>query len=289
MFGTGKTWFGMNFLDQLNKIFARKKPFKDLGIEELKKKINGYPENKEQLLSSKLIYLDMQSVFTYDSFYTILVKKIFNEIQFEVELNTVKSLRTYLKNQQYDVFLQEVARSHHFYIFLDEIDQIENWIFQNISEFMDWFKKIKLGKTKQLSKSDFFKLAKYYFFWKKKLLPLIVMENVYLLCAGKSWNFSLICQGYLEIDQVSISPSGSYRTSLPPFTKENLIQLFKESFIYANPQNTDKSNVKKQNVTYYEYMFGLNNDKEIKKEKEKKRKEKKMKMKTLLIIFLTKF
>ncbi|KAJ6247558.1 spindle pole body component [Anaeramoeba flamelloides] len=141
MFGTGKTWFGMNFLDQLNKIFARKKPFKDLGIEELKKKINGYPENKEQLLSSKLIYLDMQSVFTYDSFYTILVKKIFNEIQFEVELNTVKSLRTYLKNQQYDVFLQEVARSHHFYIFLDEIDQIENWIFQNISEFMDWFKR----------------------------------------------------------------------------------------------------------------------------------------------------
>ncbi|KAJ6229892.1 hypothetical protein M0813_07482 [Anaeramoeba flamelloides] len=96
------------------------------------------------------------------------------------------------------------------------------------------------------------------------------MENIHLLCAGKSWNFSLIGQGYLKYKdnkQLKVSPTDSYRISLPPFSKENLIQLFKESFISFNNQNTDIGNNDNKNVTYYQYMFGFNKLEKLKEEK----------------------
>ncbi|KAJ3449038.1 hypothetical protein M0812_01527 [Anaeramoeba flamelloides] len=43
MFGTGKTWFGKNFLNQLNKILETSITFRDLQINKLIKQIKSYP------------------------------------------------------------------------------------------------------------------------------------------------------------------------------------------------------------------------------------------------------
>ncbi|KAJ3435709.1 a-type inclusion protein [Anaeramoeba flamelloides] len=266
MFGTGKTWFGENFLNQLHKILEEtKQTFRDPQIDKLIKEIKSYPFELKCFLHSKIILIDLADIPSYEGFEEYLKDRILEQIEFEIN----EEERKQLEKKKFGAFLAKATKHHDFYIFLDETGQIENWDFnKNNTHFQEYLKNIRPTETFSFDNK---KLPKYYYFWEKQLKTLINKKRIHLLCAGKSWNFSLIGQGYLKYKdnrELNVSPTDSYRISLPPFTKEILIQLFKESFISFNTQNTDNSNNNEnKNVTYYQYMFG-SHEKEKEKEKE---------------------
>ncbi|KAJ3433854.1 hypothetical protein M0812_22823 [Anaeramoeba flamelloides] len=87
MFGSGKTWFGKNFLNQLRKILEESNNdirFKDREIDKLMKEIKSYPEDLKYFLNSKIIIIDMINITKYELFEEYLKDRMFEQIEFEI-------------------------------------------------------------------------------------------------------------------------------------------------------------------------------------------------------------